>query len=84
MLLPTEPVTLSPEQIKDLSDKLSRMRHDVAGVLSVMVAATELIRIKPERAREMIGMIAQQPQKITDSLTQFSTEFNEVFGIRKN
>jgi hypothetical protein len=84
MLLPTQPVTLSPEQVRELHEKLSRMRHDVAGVLSVMVAATELIRLKPERAREMINMIAEQPQKITDCVAHFSSEFNDAFGIKKS
>lgn len=83
MALPTQPVTLSVEQIKDLDEKLSGMRHDVAGFLSIIVAATELIRMKPERAREMVSMISEQPQKITQCVTAFSKEVNALLGLTK-
>ena len=81
MALPTQPVTLSVDEIKDLDEKLGRMRHDVAGYLSVVVAATELIRMKPERAPEMIAMISGQPQKITEAVVSFTNQFKKILGI---
>ena len=43
MSLPCAPVTLSVEQLKQLERKLSAMRHDVNGSLSLVVAAVEMM-----------------------------------------
>ena len=50
MGLPSEPVTLSIEQLDELNRKLSNLRHDINNHLSLIVAATELIRHKPQIA----------------------------------
>ena len=64
MALPQNPVTLTPEQIGELNEKLSKTRHDVNNCLSLIVAAIELTRRKPELAARMTDTIAQQPDKI--------------------
>jgi len=46
--VPSQPVTLSVEQIEELNQKLSNMRHDINNNLSLILAATELIRHKPQ------------------------------------
>jgi hypothetical protein len=79
-----EPVTLSPEQIETLNQKLSDMRHDVNNFLSLVVAAAELIRHKPEMTERMTNTVAEQPPKIIKAITQFSKEFEETFGITRN
>lgn len=84
MGMPNEPVTLSPEQINSLNQKLSDMRHDVNNFLSLVVAATELIRHKPEMTERMTNTVAEQPPKIIGAITQFSRDFEAVFGITRN
>ena len=54
MGLPTEPVTLSVEEINDINQKLSTMRHDVNNHLSLILAAVELVRHKPELLKRML------------------------------
>jgi len=83
MGLPKEPVTLSLEQLTELERKLSAMRHDVNGSLSLIVAAVEMIRYKPQTAERMMATLAEQPSKISALLGKFSSEFDQALGITK-
>lgn len=81
MRLPTEPVQFNLEQIKDLNTKLSILRHDINNNLSLIMAASELIRHKPHMAERMMATLVEQPPKITAAMAKFSAEFEQAFGI---
>jgi len=83
MAMPQVPVTLTPEQIAELNQKLSTMRHDINNNLAMIMAAAELARLKPELADKMIGRLIEQPTKITDQIKQFSVEFEKTVGITR-
>ena len=83
MALPSQPITLSVEQIDELNRRLATMRHDINNTLSLITAAAELIRYKPEMAERMMITLLEQPQKITLTLSQFTTEFERAFGITR-
>jgi hypothetical protein len=83
MPLPTNPVTLTVEQIGELNRKLSTMRHDINNQLSLIVAAVELIRHKPQLAERMMNTLVEQPPKIADALTRFSGEFERTLGVTR-
>ncbi len=83
MGLPTQPVTLSVEQIADLNQKLSLARHDIGNHLSLILAATELMQRRPQTVERMIGAIGEQPPKITEAVSKFSREFEAAFGITR-
>lgn len=83
MQLPTQPVTLTVEQVDELNRKLSSMRHDINNHLSLIVAAIELIRHKPQMAERMVATLGEQPAKIIDSLKKFSHEFEHSVGITR-
>jgi hypothetical protein len=83
MDLPNQPVTLSAQQLAELHNKLATMRHDVNNTLSLITAATELIRHKPQIAERMVATLVDQPQKITACINQFTIEFERALGIRK-
>ena len=83
MPLPSLPVTLTVEQIAELNRKLSSMRHDINNHLSLIIAAVELIRHKPATADRMLTTLAEQPPRIADALSKFSTEFEGAFGITR-
>jgi hypothetical protein len=83
MALPKQPVTLSVEQLDELNRGLSNMRHDINNNLSLIMAAVELIRHKPQMADRMMATLAEQPSKITDSLTKFSSHFERMLGITR-
>lgn len=83
MGLPNQPVTLSVEQLGELNRQLSNMRHDINNHLSLIMAAVELIRYKPQMIERMMATLAEQPPKITESLRKFSADFEGMMGITK-
>ena len=58
------------------------MRHDINNHLSLMMAAVELVRRKPEAAERMATTLTEQPAKIAQSMKTFSAEFEKTFRIR--
>jgi hypothetical protein len=83
MPLPNQPVTLNVEQIGELNKKLAALRHDVNNNLALVVAATEIIRRKPESAERMWGGLAEKPHKIADAIAQFSLELEKALCITR-
>src|SRR5215471_9099850 len=63
MGLPAHAVTFTPEQIVELNNKLSKMRHDINNNLAMLLAAAELVKRKPATAEKMLARILEQPQK---------------------
>jgi SepF-like predicted cell division protein (DUF552 family) len=84
MPLPNDPVTLSVEEIAELKQLLSAMRHDVNNHLSLMMAAVELIRRKPETAERMLKTMSDQPAKITSAVAQFSNKLEIALHLHKD
>jgi len=80
MAVPTVPVTITPEQLQELNEHLSHMRHEINNQLLLIVAALELIHFKPEMQDRMLETIGQQPPKITAEVAKFSAEFERIFG----
>ena len=83
MILPEQPVTLSAQQVAELNQKLSTMRHDINNSLALVLAGVELMKVKPEAAPRMLGTIAEQPARIAGLMRQFSAEFEETMGIKR-
>lgn len=79
--LPADPVVLTPEQISELNEKLSKARHDINNHLAVMVAAVELIRYKPDSVERWLASMDGHPMLISDALRDFSAEFEKVLEI---
>jgi hypothetical protein len=79
---PGGPVTLNEEQILALHQKLRDMRHDVNGRLAIIIAAAELIRLRPDTAEERIRQLLDQPHKAADSLGEFSRAFESMLGLK--
>ena len=83
MVLPDKPVTLTADEIAELNKKLSTMRHDVNNNLSLIMAAVELVRLKPDSMDRMISTMSEQPARIGETIAKFSAEFEKVFGIKR-
>ena len=75
---------LSAEQIAELNQKLSTMRHDINNHLSLTLAALELIRRKQESSDRMLNTLSEQPPKITDAIGKFSQDFEAALGITRS
>jgi len=79
-----EPVTLSVEQVGELNRKLSGMRHDVNNKLSLIAAAVELVRRRPENAERFLNSLNEQPRIISELIAQFSTDLETVLHINRS
>jgi uncharacterized protein YigA (DUF484 family) len=75
---------LSVEQISELHRKLSALRHDVNNNLSLVMATVELLRRRPESASRLLNKLMEQPQKIAESIAQFSGEMESLLGITRD
>jgi hypothetical protein len=84
MGLPSQPVTLTVEQIDELNKKVAKLRHDVNNYLALIVAATEMIKFKPDMAAKMVATMAEQPARIGNAINAFSDEFEKTFGITRD
>jgi len=84
MGIPNNSVTLSPQQIEELNQKLSKMRHDINNHLSLVVFAVEVLRSKPEMLERMTATLADQPPKITADIAKFSAEFEQAFSVTRD
>jgi hypothetical protein len=74
---------LTENQIVALHEKLRVMRHDVNGRLANIVAAAELMRLRPESTPERLQMLLDQPHKVAESIAAFSNEFEALFGLQR-
>ncbi|MBI3878854.1 MAG: hypothetical protein HY301_02165 [Verrucomicrobia bacterium] len=77
-------MTLTSEQVIELNKRLSDARHNVNNFLALIVAATELVRRKPETTARMVDTMAEQPQKIMEELQRFSRDFENALHIRRD
>jgi esterase/lipase len=77
----SKPVSLSADQVDELSRKLADMRHNVNNYLSLITAASEIVRRKPEVAERMMNTVDDQPQKIISEIRKFSEEFEKMLGV---
>ena len=84
MTLPSQTVTLTAEQIDALNRHLADMRHDINNNLSLIMAATELLRHKPQTLERMVDTLVDQPPKVTEALRKFSAEFERTFGLPRS
>jgi len=82
MILPTQPVTLSTEEVEELARHFSSFRHDVNGCLSLIVAAAELIRFNPEVIKRMGPTLVEQPPKIAGKVLEFIEQCERALTIR--
>ncbi|NJN05356.1 MAG: hypothetical protein HC814_01675 [Rhodobacteraceae bacterium] len=81
MGLPENSVTLTAAEVAEFNQLLGETRHNVNNYLALIIAATELIRRKPETTDKMVGNIADQPERILKELQGFTKEFERRLGI---
>ena len=84
MTLPTEPITLSVAQIEELNQKLSMMRHDVNGKLSLITLALGAFQLQPEKGERWLNIMSEQPSKIVADITQFSRDMETALQITRS
>ena len=78
----TEPVTLSPEAIQSLVKQVNVARHELNNALSLISAATELMRMNPEMVPKLIGTLHDQPQRISNCFQTLTNDVEKSLGLR--
>jgi hypothetical protein len=84
MAVSETPQPNASEQVAELNRKLSVMRHNVNNHLALVVAATELLRRKPELAPRLLDNILAQPERINSEIRSFSEAFETAFGAKRH
>jgi hypothetical protein len=56
----------------------------VNGRLANIMAAAELMRMRPDTAAERMKLLLEQPMKASESLAQFSHQFELQLGLLKS
>ena len=84
MSLPEQPITLTVEQIAALNRALGEMRHDINNYATLVLAAVELIRTKPDLTERMITTLLEQPARISQAMQKFSEALENSFDIKHN
>ncbi len=78
------PVNLTEAQILELHQKLRDMRHDVNGRLANIVAAAELIRLRPDQSpAERLKLLLEQPHQAAETIAEFSRAFEGLLGLTR-
>lgn len=72
MSSPSEPVTLSAEQVAELKRNLADLRHDINNNVALILSAIEMMRRRPETYERMLDSMARQPNRITEAVVGFS------------
>ncbi len=81
---PSDVTILTNEQVRELNQKLSNMRHTVNNCLSLIVAAAEVSRINPSTFQRILPTLEEQPEKIMKEIQNFSEEFEKTLQITNN
>jgi hypothetical protein len=84
MRSPSESVTLSGEEVRELRQKLSDLRHDVNNNIALMLATVEMIRRRPDTLESMLDSCARQPKKVAEAVAQFSKALESALRISKS
>jgi len=83
MVLPDQPVALSPQQIASLLEKLSVMRHNINNHLGLIIAASELMQRKPDALPRLLPNIIQQPERVVAEMRAFTEELESLLGVAR-
>ena len=58
-----------------LSERLSKMRHDVRGCLTIIVSGCDMVRLKPELTEKYLTQFSEKSKKIIELIDSFSKDF---------
>ncbi len=79
-----EPVTLRADEAASILAGLRTARHNVNNCLSLVIAAAELVKLKPQDAQRLADQILEQPDRIMAELRGFSAELEKRLGAARD
>jgi len=84
MGLPNQPVTLTPDQVAELNQKLADLRHNLNNHLAMISAAGEILQMRPDAVPRVLPSLLERPGQITGEVRRFSAEFEKALGITRD
>lgn len=81
MVSPDQPVSDSTDKIAVFHERLRVTRHGVNNSLAMIVAATELWRLRPQEAERMLAKVVEQTDLISKEMGALANRFERTFGL---
>jgi hypothetical protein len=64
-----------------LSERLSMMRHDIRGSLTIVVSGCDMIRMKPELSDKYLNQFSEKSKQIIQLMDEFSHYFERYASL---
>jgi len=84
MSLPGKPVTLSARKISEIEKKLAQLRHEVNNNLTLIVAAAEIVRRRPDPGDQVWESLLQKPLAVADQVAEFTRHLEKTLHLRRD
>lgn len=81
MSLNTGHELLSVGSFGSLSERLSKMRHDIRGSLNLIVTGCDLIRLKPDQTEKYLAQFSGKTDVIVEQMNAFSRVFEKSASL---
>jgi hypothetical protein len=79
--VPSQPVTLAPEEIALFHRRLTNLQNDIHQHLVPLLELSRIARATPEHLQARAPQLAQHAPQISTDIQAFSGEFDKTFGI---
>ena len=73
-------VTISREELVQLQQKFSEIKHSINNALAVMMALSEMSQRRPDYAEKLTSTVLTKAPQIVSSLQEFTQALNEKAG----
>ena len=64
-----------------LNERLSKMRHDIRGCLTIVVSGCDMIRMKPELSEKYLSQFSEKSKRIVELMDSFSKYFERYASL---
>ena len=73
-------VSISKEELVQLQQKFSEIKHSINNALAVMMALSEMSQRRPDYAEKLASTVLTKAPQIVSSLQEFTQALNEKAG----
>lgn len=80
---PSQPVTLSPDEIALFQRRLGNFQNDMLEQLVPLIELSRLARVDPQQLVPRAGEFSQASPKISGEINTFAAEFDRTFKINR-
>ena len=74
--------TITHEELVQLQQKFSEIKHGINNALAVMMALSEMSQRRPDYAEKLASTVLTKAPQIVSSLQEFTALLNEKAGVK--